>query len=86
MRQQIVGDAEALTPEMLDSYLQIDGVPVNDSRGDEAQARCAEALVLKCAVADFTLGEYGSEDQPKPQRVVPSNIRLDTASRWPDPR
>ena len=62
MRQQIVGDAEALTPQMLDSSLQIDGVPVNDSRGDEAQARCAEALVLKCAVADFTLPvkEYSS--------------------------
>ena len=86
MRQQIVWDAGTLSPQVLDRSLQIDGVPVNDSRGDEAQARCAEALVLKCAVADFTLGEYGSEDQPKPQRVVPSNIRLDAASRWPDPR
>jgi hypothetical protein len=38
MRQQIVGDADALRPQVLDSSLQIDGVPVNDSRGDQAQA------------------------------------------------
>ena len=62
MRQQIVRDADALSLQVLYGSLQVDGIPVNNSRGDEAQARCTEALVLKCAVTDFTLPmkEYSS--------------------------
>ena len=55
VRQQIGWDADALSPQVLDGSLQINGVPVDDRRGDEAQARCAEALVLERAVADLAL-------------------------------
>jgi hypothetical protein len=53
--QQIFRNADALSPQMLDSSLHVGGVPVDDGRGDQIEARCTEALVLECAVADLTL-------------------------------
>ena len=55
MRQQIVRDADALSLQVLYGSLQVDGIPVDDCRGNKTQARCAEALVFECAVTDLTL-------------------------------
>ena len=38
-----------------DGTVEIDRVPVNNGGGDEAQARCAEALVFEGAVSNFPL-------------------------------
>ena len=55
MGQQIVGNRRSLRAQLPDGTVEIDRVPVNDGSGDEAQARCAEALVLEGAVSNFSL-------------------------------
>jgi hypothetical protein len=72
-------DSESLH-QLTDFFLvQVDDYHPID-RGD-----CTKNCTPASFAGDFYIGEYGSEDQPKPQRVLPSNIRLDAASRCPDP-
>ena len=61
MRQEIIGNGRVLGTQVLDGLVEIDGVPVNDDGGDEAEPGGAEALVLEGAVADFALAmeEHG---------------------------
>jgi hypothetical protein len=40
---------------VLDGAVEVDGVPVDDRGGDEAQAGCPEALILEGPVTDFAL-------------------------------
>jgi hypothetical protein len=42
---------------VLDGTVEVDGIPVDDCSGDEAQAGCPEALVLEGTIADFALTE-----------------------------
>ena len=44
-----------IIPQLPDGAVEIDRVPVNDGGGDEAPAGRAEALILKGAVANFSL-------------------------------
>lgn len=62
MRQEIVGNGRALSTQVLDGLVEIDGVPVDDGGGDEAEPGGPEALIFEGAVADFTLTmeEYGA--------------------------
>ena len=53
--------------QVLYGSLQVDGIPVNNSRGDEAQARRAEALVFESAVSNFSLT---MKEHCAPQRVA----------------
>ena len=53
--QQVVGNRHSLHAQLPDGTVEIDRVPVNDGSGDEAQIRCAEALVLEGAVSNFSL-------------------------------
>ena len=55
MRQQVIGNREALRSRLVDGSGEIDRVPMDDRRRDQAKARGAEALVFECAVADFAL-------------------------------
>ena len=57
---EVVGDIRSLSAQMPDGTVEIDRVPVNNGGGDEAQARCAEALVFEGAVSNFplTVKEY----------------------------
>src|SRR5450755_3853874 len=65
--KQIVWRMDALGAEVLDGPVEIDGVPVDDGGGEQAEARCAETLVLEGTVADFPLAV--EEDGPA-QRVA----------------
>ena len=60
--EQIVGHMDALGAKMLDGPVEVDGVPVDDGGGEQAQARRAETLVLEGAVTDFPLAV--EEDSP----------------------
>ena len=55
MRQEFILSKVALSPQLPDGAVEIDGVPMHDRRGDEAEAGRAEALVLEGPVADLTL-------------------------------
>jgi hypothetical protein len=55
MGQKVVGDFRSLSAQMPDGAVEIDCVPVNNGGGDEAQARCAKALVFEGAVSNFAL-------------------------------
>jgi len=65
--QQIIGNRRSLRAQLLDGTIEIDRVPMNNGGGDEAQARCAEALVFECAVANFSLA---MEEHRAAQRVA----------------
>src|SRR5450631_1191127 len=67
MGQQIVGNRRSLRTQLPDGTVEIDRVPVNNGGGDEAQARCAEALVFESAVANFPLS---MEEHSTAQRVA----------------
>ncbi len=69
--EQIVGHMDTLGAEMLDGPFEVDGVPVDDGGGEQAEAGRPETLVLEGAVADFPLPM--EEDSP------------DAASCWPRP-
>ena len=60
--------------------VQVDNYHPNDRGG------CAKNCTPASFAGDFYIGEYGSEDQPRPQRVLLSNIELEAAARCPDPR
>ena len=45
--QEIVGNRRPLSAQLPDGPVEIDRVPMDYSGGDEAQTRCAEALVLE---------------------------------------
>ena len=53
MRQQVIGNRDALRSQLVDGSGEIDRVPMDNRRRDQAQPRGAEALVFECAVADF---------------------------------
>ena len=55
MGQQVIRNGGAVCPKLPNSAVEIDGVPVHDSRSDEAEPRGAEALVFECAIADLAL-------------------------------
>ena len=67
MRQQIVGNRRSLRAQLPDGAVEIDRVPVNDSGGDEAQARRAKALVFEGTVSNFSLTV---KEHRAPQRVA----------------
>lgn len=41
MRQEITLNDRALGTQMLDGQIEVDGVPVDDGRGGEAEPRCS---------------------------------------------
>src|SRR5689334_20227805 len=47
MGQQVIRNGDALHTKLPHGAVEIDGVPMDDGRGDQAGARSAEALVLK---------------------------------------
>lgn len=47
--------AEPQGTQVLDGAVEVDGFPVDDRGGDEAQAGCPEALILEDPVTDFAL-------------------------------
>ena len=55
VREEIVGNDDAMVTEVLDGTVEVDGIPVDDRGGDEAQAGGAEALVLEGAITDLAL-------------------------------
>lgn len=55
MDQQIVGHTRALGAQVLDGAVEIDGIPMDNSRGEETEAGGSEALVFEGAVANFAL-------------------------------
>ena len=67
MRQQVIGNRDALRSQLVDGSGEIDRVPMDDRRRDQAQARGAEALVFECAVADFALA---MEEDGTAQRIA----------------
>ena len=64
MRQEVIRNKVALSSQLPDGAVEIDGVPVHDRRGDEAEAGRAEALVLEGAIADLALPveEHGAAE------------------------
>lgn len=67
MGQQIVGNRRSLRAQLPDRTVEIDRVPMNYGGGDEAQTRCAEALVFEGAVSNFSLAV---EEHRTAQRVA----------------
>ena len=65
--QQVVGNRRSLRAQLLDGPVEIDRVPVDNGGGDEAQTRCAEALVLEGTVSNFSLTV---KEHRAPQRVA----------------
>src|SRR5437868_13784824 len=55
VREEIVGNSETPGTQVLDGAVEVDGVPVDDRGGDEAQAGCLEALILEGPVTGFAL-------------------------------
>ena len=55
MGQEVVVGIRSLGTQMPGGTVEIDRVPVNYGGGDEAQARCAEALIFEGAAANFLL-------------------------------
>src|SRR5690242_3994021 len=60
MGQQVIRNGDALHLKLPHGAVEIDGVPMDDGRGDQAGARGAEALVLP---------------QRLPTRAAPSLVR-----------
>ena len=60
MSEEIIADDDALSAQVLNGTIEVDGVPVDDRGRDEAQAGRTEALVLEGAVSNFplTVKEY----------------------------
>ena len=67
MGEKIIGNSAALCTQMLDDTVEVDGVPVDDRGGDEAQTRGTKALVLEGAVSDLALT---MEEDGTAQRVA----------------
>src|SRR6516165_3104551 len=67
MGQQVIRNSGTLRPKLPHGAVEIDSVPVHDSRGDQTEARGAEALVLKRAVADLALA---MEEHRAAQRIA----------------
>ena len=67
MGQQVIRNGDALHLKLPHGAIEIDGVPMDDGRGDQAEARGAEALVLKRAVADLALA---MEEHRAAQRIA----------------
>ena len=55
VREEIVGNSDTPGTQVLDGAVEVDGVPVDDCGGDEAQAGCPEALILEGPVTDLAL-------------------------------
>ena len=55
MHEEVVGNNDAPGTQVLDGTVEVDGIPVDDRGGDEAQAGGPEALVLEGAVTDLAL-------------------------------
>ena len=55
VHEEVVGNNDASGTQVLDGTVEVDGIPVDDCSGDEAQAGCTEALVLEGPIADFAL-------------------------------
>jgi hypothetical protein len=53
--EEIIGNGDPLSAQVLNGTIKVDGVPVDDRGGDEAQAGRTEALVLEGAVSDLAL-------------------------------
>src|SRR5215472_6319017 len=67
MGQQVIRNGNALHFKLPHGAVEIDGVPMDDGRGDQAEARGAEALVLERAVADLALA---MEEHRATQRIA----------------
>ena len=55
VHEEVVGNSDAPGTQVLDGTVEVDGIPVDDCSGDEAQAGCPETLVLEGPIADFAL-------------------------------
>jgi hypothetical protein len=55
VREEIVRNNDTPGMPVLDGAVEVDGVPVDDRGGDEAQAGCPEALILEGPITDFAL-------------------------------
>jgi hypothetical protein len=55
MGKEIIGDVRTESARLLNGSVQVNRVPMDDRRGDEAQARGTKALVLEGAVTNFSL-------------------------------
>jgi len=53
--EEITADDDALSAQVLNGTIEVDGVPVDGRGRDEAQAGRTEALVLEGAVSDLAL-------------------------------
>ena len=62
MGEEIIRNGHALGTQVLDGLTEIDGVPVDNGGGDEAEPGGPEALVFEGAVPDFALAmeEHGT--------------------------
>lgn len=63
--QEPVRDVDTLSSQMIDGAAEIDGVPEDDSRGDEVEPGRPMPLVLEGAVAQLAeaVEEYGSRER-----------------------
>jgi hypothetical protein len=53
--EQLVRNADSLSAEPQDSQVKVNGVPLNDCRGQQAQSQRPKALVFESAVAELAL-------------------------------
>jgi hypothetical protein len=67
MDKEIIRDGRAEGTRVLDGTVQVDRVPMDDRRGDEAEAGRTKALVLEGPVSNFALA---MEEHRTPERVA----------------
>lgn len=65
VREEVVRYGDVLGAQVLDGAGEVDGIPMDHSGGDQAQAGRPEALVLEGAIADFTLSVEGLCCKPR---------------------
>ena len=55
VREEVVRNSDTPGTQVLDGAVGVDGIPVDDRSGDEAQTGCPKALVLEGPVTDLAL-------------------------------
>jgi hypothetical protein len=55
VREEAVENGDAPGPQVLDGAIEVDGIPLDDRGGDEAQSGRWEALILEGSVTDLAL-------------------------------
>ena len=67
IRQEIIWHCRTLGSQVLDGLVEIDGIPVDDGGGDEAEPGGPEAVVFEGAIPDFALA---MEEHGPPQGIT----------------